>query len=60
MVLFPNQDLIDQATTYNAGVDGVIGDEPLSSRMVKKEKKRTADEYDDGKQAIITENTSQA
>jgi hypothetical protein len=55
-----HSDLIDQATTYNADADGVIGDEPPSSKIVKKEKKRTADEYDDGKQAVSTENTSQA
>ncbi|KAN0083221.1 hypothetical protein V8E54_002309 [Elaphomyces granulatus] len=41
MAIHPKRFEINEARTYNADADGVIGDEPPSSKMVKKEKKKS-------------------
>jgi nucleolar protein 58 len=40
MAIHPKRFEINEARTYNADADGVTGDEPPSSKMAKKEKKK--------------------
>jgi len=41
MAIHPKRFEINEVRTYNADADGVIGDEPPSSKMVKKQKKKS-------------------